>query len=157
MAIVQVNRPPTGVIATIHGVIESLAATRNYLRARLTRAPFWSQAHPVAEVMSIKAPKRDRKSNLQYELTFTEEDLVGIDIPHNDALVLMVNILNYDVLRILIDPRSSLEIMYLNAYNQLMRFIPKKNVRAIDALIYNFNGEPVCPICIVEDPAELGK
>lgn len=89
VVVVQVNRPSIRVIAIIHGITESLVAKINYLRSRLTRAYFWSQAHPIAEVMSVVAPKRDRDDNLIYELTFTEEGLVGVDVPYNDALVLM--------------------------------------------------------------------
>lgn len=143
MAAVQVNRPLAGVITVIHGIIERSAAARNYLRSRLTRACFWSQAHPIVEVMFVMAPKRNRESNLLYELTFTEEDLVGVDVPHNDVLVLMVNIYNYDVMRVLIDPGSLLEVMYLNLSDKLKHFIPKKNVRTINAPIYSFSGEPI--------------
>ena len=53
--------------------------------------------------------------NLLYEFSFTKEDLEGVDVPHNDALVFTVNICNYDVRRVLINPGSSLEVMYLNA------------------------------------------
>lgn len=40
VAVVQVPRPPTGVIAAIHSVTEKSAASRNYLRSRLARARF---------------------------------------------------------------------------------------------------------------------
>lgn len=76
--------------------------------------------------------------------------------PHNDALVLMVNIYNM-MLRELIDPGSSSEVIYLNTYNQLRRFIPRKNVRTIDAPIYSFSGEPVWPICIVDVSVRIGE
>lgn len=69
MAVVQVNRLITGVIEAIHGITDSSAATRNYLRARLIKARFWSEAHPITEVMFVQ---RDKESNLLYELTFTE-------------------------------------------------------------------------------------
>ena len=94
-------------------------------------------------------PKRDKEDNLLYELSFTEKDLEGIDTPHNDALVLTVNICSYDVRRVLIDLGSSSEVMYLNAYNRLQKYIPKKDIRAVDAPIYSFSGDPVWPICIV--------
>lgn len=61
----------------------------------------------------------------------------------NVALVLMVNICNFVVKRVLIDLGSSSEVMYSNLYEKLKAFIPAKKVRAIDAPIYNFSGEPV--------------
>lgn len=57
-----------------------------------------------------------------------KKDLQGVDVPYNDALVLMVNICNYDVMRVLIDPGSSSEVMYLNLYDKLRCIIPRKNV-----------------------------
>lgn len=107
--------------------------------------------------MSVLAPKRNRESELIYELLFAEEDLIGVDIPHNDALVLTVNICNYDVKRILIDPGSSFEVMYLSLYNQLRRFIPNKNVGMIELPIYSFSGEPVWSICIVSVQVKIGE
>lgn len=92
--------------------------------------------------MSVLAPKRDIENNLLYE-SFTEEDLEEVDVPHNNALIMMVNILNCDVKRMLIDPGSSSKVMYLNAYNQLHQFIPRNNGWTINALIYSFSGEPV--------------
>lgn len=68
--------------------------------------------------MYVMAPKRDRGSNLQYELTFTKEDLVGIDIPYNDALVLMMNIYNYDVTRVLVDLGNSSEKPVTKIYSK---------------------------------------
>lgn len=56
-------------------------------------------------------------------------------MPYNDALVITVNINNFDVKRVLIDPGSSLEVMYLNAYNQLRPHISPKNIRSIDESI----------------------
>lgn len=157
VVVVQANKLVTIVIEAIHGITNNLTIIRNYLRARLTRARFWSQAHPITKVMSILAPKRDWESNLLYKLTFTEKDFNGVDVPHNDAMVLMVNICNYDVKRVLINPGNSLEIMYLNLYNKLHRFIRRKNIRSIDAPIYSFNGESVLPIAIVDVPVRIGE
>lgn len=132
-------------------------AIKNYLHSRLARARFWSKAHPIKVVISVSASKRDRLDNLVYKLSFSEGDLVGVDIPYNDALVLMINICNFDVKRILIDPGSSLEVMCLNLYEKLKTFIPAKNVRAIDAPIYIFSGEPIWTICIVEVLVRVGE
>lgn len=120
VVVVQTNRPVAGVIEGIHSITDQLVAIRNYLRARLARAQLWSQAHPIAEVMLVLAPmKWDREDSLLYELSFTEKTLEGVNVSHDDAIVLVVNICNYDVKRVLIDPESSSEVMYHNAYNQL--------------------------------------
>ncbi|KAM7502432.1 hypothetical protein LguiB_001336 [Lonicera macranthoides] len=154
----QVAKPAVGTIEAIHGIVNSTEATRNYLRARLARARLWAEAHPVKEIMSVSAPpKRDRENNVVYQLSFSEEDLEGIDVPHNDALVIMANICNFDVKRVLIDPGSSSEVMYLKAYNELKPFISNKSVRQVDSPIYSFSGDAVWPICIVSVPVRIGE
>lgn len=120
VAVVQANRPMDGVIESIHGIANRSTTTKNHLRARLTSAQFWSQAHPIVEFISVLAPpKRDRGNKLIYELTVTEEDLEGAYTPYNNALALMVNICNFDIKRVLTDHGGSSEVVYLNLYNQL--------------------------------------
>lgn len=53
-----------------------------------------------------------------YGLSFLKKDLVEEDTPHNDALVLTVNINTWDVKRILVDSDSSSEVMYKNLYDK---------------------------------------
>ena len=67
--------------------------------------------------MAITSPNRDKNMKLVYELGSFGNDLTGIDTPHNDVLVLIININTFDVKRVLIDQGSSSEIMYLNLYN----------------------------------------
>lgn len=45
----------------------------------------------------------------------------------------------------------------INAYNQLRRFILRKNVRSIDESIYSFSSEPVWPVCIVDVSVKIGE
>nr|XP_016473101.1 PREDICTED: uncharacterized protein LOC107795049 [Nicotiana tabacum] len=45
------------------------------------------------------------------DITFTEEDADGILVPHNGALVISLNILDFKIKRILVDPESSTNII----------------------------------------------
>ena len=82
------------------------------------RAQFANKAFP-GEVMSISAYKRSREAKEAYELRFTEQDMQGIDTPHNDALVLTLNINTFDVKRVVNGPGSSFKIMYHILYKKL--------------------------------------
>ena len=53
-------------------------------------------------------PKRQR---IEEFITFTKEDARGVQFPHNDAVVVSLNIANYDVRRILVDNGSSADIL----------------------------------------------
>ena len=52
-------------------------------------------------------------------ICFSTRDLERIQMPHNDALVVTLRVKEFVVKRILIDQRSSVEIMYYDAFKQL--------------------------------------
>ena len=112
------NRLVTSVIDAIHAFISRDAMTKNAIRVHIKRAQCVEKAF-VGEVMLIVANEEDMKGKKSYELKFTDQDTKGVDAPHNDALVLIVNINTFDVKRVLIDPGSSLEIMYHSMFERM--------------------------------------
>ena len=52
-------------------------------------------------------------------ITFINEDLTGLHLPHDDALVISVTIVNFNVQRILIDNRSSADILFISAFKKM--------------------------------------
>ncbi|XP_058075829.1 uncharacterized protein LOC131224326 [Magnolia sinica] len=52
-------------------------------------------------------------------LTFIEDDARGIQHPHDDALVVTMMIANWKVYRILVDTRSSADILYSEAFDKM--------------------------------------
>ena len=52
-------------------------------------------------------------------ITFTEADLEMVQHPHNDALVVSLQVGECQVKRILIDQGSSCDIMYVKCYKEL--------------------------------------
>ncbi len=56
-------------------------------------------------------PKHLRKVVTE-EITFTNQDLEGVQLPHSNALVVTMRVGNFNIKRILIDPGSSAEIKY---------------------------------------------
>ncbi|XP_019237956.1 PREDICTED: uncharacterized protein LOC109218090 [Nicotiana attenuata] len=51
------------------------------------------------------------KSLREDDITFTEEDADGLLLPHNDALVISLNVLDFKIKRVLVDPGSSANII----------------------------------------------
>ena len=45
-------------------------------------------------------------------LGFSDEDKVGTIQPHNNALVVTLRIMGFDVKRVLVDQGSAMEVMY---------------------------------------------
>ena len=80
-------------------------------------------------------------------ITFTEEDARRIHFPHNDTLVVTVQIRNMKVHRSLIDNRSYVDIMYLNALQKMG--IDAKNLQATTTSLYSFTRDNIRPLRII--------
>ncbi|XP_019241008.1 PREDICTED: uncharacterized protein LOC109220996 [Nicotiana attenuata] len=52
------------------------------------------------------------------DITFTEEDTDGLLQPHNDALVISLNVLDFKIKRVLVDPGSSANIIQWRVLEQ---------------------------------------
>ncbi|XP_070039478.1 uncharacterized protein [Nicotiana tomentosiformis] len=52
------------------------------------------------------------------DITFTEEDTDGLLLPHNDALVILLNVLDFKIKCVLVDPRSSANIIQWRVLEQ---------------------------------------
>ena len=59
------------------------------------------------------------------DMSFNETNSKGVKQPHNDPLVIMLNIEGFNTKRILVDNGSSVDIIYLPAFQQL-KLDPKR-------------------------------
>ncbi|XP_050260119.1 uncharacterized protein LOC126705272 [Quercus robur] len=81
------------------------------------------------------------------DMSFSEGDAKGVKQPHNDPLVIMLNIEGFNTKRILVDNESSADIIYFPAFQQL-RLDPKR-LRPFDYPLVSFSGDRVYPRSIV--------
>ena len=72
---------------------------------------------------------------------------MGVKQPHNDPLVIILNIEGFNTKRILVDNGSSTDIIYLPAFQQL-RLDPKR-LLPFDSPLVSFSGDRVYPRGIV--------
>ena len=87
-------------------------------------------------------------------MSFNEGDARGVKQPHNDPLVIMLNIEGFNTKRILVDNGSSADIIYLPAFHQL-RLDPRR-LHPFDSPLVNFNGGRVYPKGIVTLTVTVG-
>ena len=80
-------------------------------------------------------------------MSFNEANARGVKQPHNDPLVIMLNIEGFNTKRILVDNGSSADIIYLPAFQQLK--LDLKRLRPFDSSLISFNGDKVYPKGIV--------
>ena len=80
-------------------------------------------------------------------MLFLKEDARGVKQPHDDPLVIMLMIEGFNTRRVLVDNRSSADIIYFSAFQQLK--VDPKNLRPFESPLINFSGDKVYPRRIV--------
>lgn len=90
-----------------------------------------------------------------YEITFTEVEATWVKLPHNDALVTTIMVANYQVHRILVDNKSSVDILYMKIFGRMN--IDKDKLRPIKTLLMSFEGESVIAEGAIQLPVTIEK
>ncbi|XP_075652698.1 uncharacterized protein LOC142623182 [Castanea sativa] len=87
-------------------------------------------------------------------MSFNEEDVRGVKQPHNDPLVIILMIEGFNTKRILMDNGSSVDIIYLPAFQQLK--LDPKRLCPFDSPFVSFSGNRVYPKGIVTLTVTVG-
>ena len=130
-------RPPLG---EIHVITGGMAAGET---SRSSRKAYARQIHNV--LVTQKSNKKPRVEDLP--ITFTEEDACKVFHPHDDALVVTMEIAGYSTRRVLIDNGRSVDIIYLTAFQQMK--YGKDQLQPIETPLVGFAGTSVYPLGMV--------
>ena len=76
-------------------------------------------------------------------MSFNEADSKGVKQLHNDPLVILLNIEEFNTKRILVDNGSSVDIIYLPAFQQLK--LDPKRLHPFESPLISFSGDRVYP------------
>ncbi|GFZ00949.1 hypothetical protein Acr_14g0005840 [Actinidia rufa] len=90
----------------------------------------------------------------QTPITFSNDDLRGVHLPHDDALVVSAVIANFNVQRILIDNGSSADILFISAFEK-MKVGPDK-LHPFHTPLVEFGGNKTHPLGWINLPITLG-
>ncbi|XP_077222177.1 uncharacterized protein LOC143856019 [Tasmannia lanceolata] len=74
-------------------------------------------------------------------ITFSHEDLDGLQVPHDDALVVRLVIANFDIGKILVDTGSSVNVLHLGTFEEMK--LGKERLGPVEYSIYGFSGVSV--------------
>ncbi|KAL0462457.1 UNVERIFIED_CONTAM: Polyprotein P3 [Sesamum latifolium] len=88
-------------------------------------------------------------------IQFGRAERSGPQTIHNDALVIMAVLANYEVGRIFIDSGSSADILFGEAYDQMQ--LGDVSLKKVNTLLYGFAGEVVHPRGMVSLPLTMGR
>ncbi|XP_057502720.1 uncharacterized protein LOC130786440 [Actinidia eriantha] len=105
------NRQTAGDIQVIHGGFGSRGCSSSSRKRHARNA----SRRAEEEVYNLSLPF----VSAHVPITFTNDDLRGLHLPHDDALVILVIIANFTVLRILVDNGSSENIFFISAFDKM--------------------------------------
>ncbi|GFZ14708.1 hypothetical protein Acr_24g0008980 [Actinidia rufa] len=140
------NRPTAGNIQTIHGGFGSGGCSTSS-RKRHARSAFRSIEE---EVYNLSSPC----ASDQPPITFSSDDLRGLHLPHDDALVVSAVIANFNVQRILIDSGSSADILFISAFEKMKIGLDK--LHPFHTPLIGFGGNTTHPLGWINLPITLG-
>ena len=103
--------------------------------------------HRQINSVRIKHPSPKYQQSENDDIMFPERDASWIKQPHNDPLVIVLEIKGFNTRRVLVDNGSSADIMYMMGYQQL-RLDPKR-LRPFKSPLDSFNGDQIYPKGII--------
>ncbi|XP_020262776.1 uncharacterized protein LOC109838768 [Asparagus officinalis] len=97
----------------------------------------------------------DPKKTMIGELvSFSDEDLRGVETPHDDPLVITATINGYQVKRIMVNTGSSVDVLYTSAFDQIG--IHRSHLQPCRAPLIGFTGHSLLPEGMITLPMTLG-
>ena len=103
----------------------------------------------IAEVQVVsKLPRLDMS------ITFSDSDLEGCQHPHDDPLVIRAVVANKIVHRVLVDNRSSADIIFASAFDKMD--IGRERLEPVNTHLRGFSGEKVLPLGSIQLVLTLG-
>ncbi|GAV72212.1 LOW QUALITY PROTEIN: hypothetical protein CFOL_v3_15701, partial [Cephalotus follicularis] len=92
-------------------------------------------------VQQIYHSKRLRTEGDEEVISFSEADYEGVRLPHDDLVVVTLQVALFTMKRILIDSGNSADILYKHAFDQLR--IPADQLKPLKTPLVGFVGEMV--------------
>ncbi|XP_077215817.1 uncharacterized protein LOC143850453 [Tasmannia lanceolata] len=95
-------------------------------------------------VFSLEMPSKKAWTDPPHKdqvITFSPEDLEGLQVPHDDALVVRLVFANFDVGKILVDTGSSVNVLHLETFEEMK--LGEERLGPEEYSIYGFSGASV--------------
>ena len=92
---------------------------------------------------------------LDTSITFSDSDLEGCQHPHDDPLVVCAVMANKTVHRVVVDNRSSADIIFASAFDKMG--IGRERLEPVNTHLRGFSGEKVLPLGSIQLVLTLGE
>ncbi|GFS40090.1 hypothetical protein Acr_00g0066660 [Actinidia rufa] len=130
------NRSTVGDIQVIHNGFGSGGCSSSS-RKRHTRC---ANGRAEEEVYNLSSPT----AGTHQPITFTNDDLKGLHLSHDDALVISATIANFNVQRIFIDNGSFTDILFISAFDKIK--IGRDKLHPFHTSLVGFGGNTTHPL-----------
>ncbi|KAK0570723.1 hypothetical protein LWI29_005524 [Acer saccharum] len=140
---------PNAIINTIFGGRHTGRSNRERM-SEVREVMYESRSMEINSVQ--RNPKKGREGH--DPKTFTAEDSDGIDAKPNDTIVVGVRIAHRDVLRVMIDNGSSVDILISRVYDELR--LDRKDLEPFHVSLKGFGGAEVRSLGTVNLPVRFG-
>ncbi|XP_073049671.1 uncharacterized protein [Primulina eburnea] len=136
------KRSPSSPVAGLIKMISGGSTDGDSNRARKSRSR--------RECLEVEGSRRN-----EAVISFGPEDLKGINMPHNDALVIQARVANYDILRVFVDSGSSVNVIFKDALVQMD--LQGFKLETVETALFGFAGHAVYPEGEIVLPLTLGS
>ncbi|XP_058216591.1 uncharacterized protein LOC131327439 [Rhododendron vialii] len=145
--------PPPSIIGNFVSFIQGLVSENKAAELRLEI----DKAITSLLVCSVGVSGKRKWEDPSFDnhITFSSDNLKGVQFPHTDALVVTVAIEKSTVQRVLIDQGSSADVMFYSTF-QSVGLSPAQLWTASTPLV-SFTGAPVWPLGLITLPVRAGS
>ena len=84
---------------------------------------------------------QNKKVRAQDSIAFSSDDLKEVRTPHDDLVVISLVIAKHDIKRVLVDNRSSADILFYDAFQKMK--LPSRRFQVINAPLVVFTGNSI--------------
>uniref|UniRef100_A0A2N9HIX8 Uncharacterized protein n=1 Tax=Fagus sylvatica TaxID=28930 RepID=A0A2N9HIX8_FAGSY len=136
---------PAGVIHVIHNSL-CISVLPTSFRSDMQKASHLRRSYGITDYAHfvLTSCSEAPVSSAHQVVSFSDEDLADVQMPHNDPLVITLRFGDYDVQRVLVDQGSFAEIMYKGLYEKLG--LEEANLANFTTPVFGFTGESTIPM-----------
>jgi hypothetical protein len=136
---------PVGVIHVIHNPLCTSVLPTSF-RSYMQKASHLRRSYGIVDYAHLVSTSCSGApiSSAHQVVSFSDEDLVDVQMPHNDPLVITLRFGDYDIQRVLVDQGSFAEIMYKGLYEKLG--LKEADLANFTTPVFGFTGESTVPM-----------
>ena len=141
------NERPRPPLRDIRMIVRGTATTGSSKKAQKTCLRMVQNIQLTGVI--LKMPRVDNPI-----IGFSEEDARRLHHPHDDAVVISIQVEDYNTYHVLVDNGSSVDILYYPTFQQMR--IDRERLVPTNAPLVGFRGTKVYPLGMITLPVTIG-